>query len=76
MYLSYSCISSLDIKNPIPCQESSFTQLRSLNGIFLLTDDKKINKVLVWSSQFLTWGHNIHRYDKHCIKDESHYLIL
>ena len=44
MYFSYSCILSLEIKNPIFSQCSSFTQSRSLNGILLLTDDTKINK--------------------------------
>ena len=36
----YTC-SSFGIKNPIPCQESLFTQSRSLNGILY---DAKINK--------------------------------
>ena len=44
MYFSYSCILSLGIKNQIPCQMSSFTESRSLNGILLLTDDTKINE--------------------------------
>ena len=35
---------SFGIKNPISCQGSTFTQLRSLNGILLLTDDTKISK--------------------------------
>ena len=47
MYFSYGCILSQGIKNPIPCQGSSFTQLRSLNGILLLTDDTKINQALM-----------------------------
>ena len=39
----YTCF-SFGIKNPISCQGSTFTQLRSLNGILLLTDDTKISK--------------------------------
>ena len=35
---------SLGIKKPIYCQGSSFTQLKSLNGLLLLTDDTQINK--------------------------------
>ena len=44
MYFSYGCILLLSFKNWIPCQGSPFTQSRSLNGILLLTHDRKINK--------------------------------
>ena len=39
----YACF-SFGIKNPISCQGTTVTQLRSLNGILLLTDVLKINK--------------------------------
>ena len=78
MYFSYSRTLSLDIKNPISCQGSSFTQSRSLNGILLLTDDTKINKSTFDMKQPVVSIGSQYRYDKHYVKVlfySSHYFM-
>ena len=68
MYFNYNRILSLGIKNPISCQESSFTQSRSLNSILLLTDDTKVNKPPFDIKQTVVSIGSRYRYEKHYVK--------